>query len=220
MSNFKVVDIESWSRKSLYELFRHYDDPFFNMTTQVEVTPAFYACKANKKSFFLACLYASIKVANQIPEFRMRLLDGKLVEYECIHPGSTVLHDDNSFSFCYFDFVDSFDEFEKMGRQKIAEQKQSKKVDPKLNQLNLIHYSVIPWIAFTSFKHARRFDKTDTFPKIVFGKVSEEQGKATIPISVEVNHALMDGYHMGLFVDLLQQEFNAAYWSDAPEVLV
>lgn len=208
MSSYKPVDIENWSRKSLFELFGTYDDPFFNMTTALDVSKLFYYCKANKRSFFLACLYYSIKVANQIPEFRMRLLDGQLVEYDRIHPGSTVLHDDNSFSFCYFEFLDSFDEFERAGKAQIEEQQRSKKVDPKLNALNMIHYSVIPWIAFTSFKHARRFDKADSFPKIVFGKVSESDGKAKIPISVEVNHSIMDGYHMGLFFDLLQKEFD------------
>ena len=139
----------------------------------------------------------------------MRKLDGQLVEYDRIHPGSTVLHEDNSFSFCYFEYVDSFDDFEKAGKARIEEQLRNKTIDPKLNALNMIHYSVIPWIAFTSFKHARRFDKADTFPKIVFGKVFEENGKSKIPLSVEVNHSIMDGYHMGLYFDLLQKEFDS-----------
>ena len=37
----------------------------------------------------------------------------------------------------------------------------------------------------------------------------DENGKKTMPISVHVHHGLVDGYHVGLFLDALQQLMNA-----------
>ncbi|PKP07825.1 MAG: chloramphenicol acetyltransferase, partial [Bacteroidetes bacterium HGW-Bacteroidetes-3] len=42
-------------------------------------------------------------------------------------------------------------------------------------------------------------------PKLVFGKIFNENEIKKIPFSVEVHHALMDGYHVGLLYKKMQQ---------------
>ena len=76
---------------------------------------------------------------------------------------------------------------------------------------NIIHFSAIPWVSFTSLSHARSFTFPDSCPKISVGKMTEENGKMTMPISVHVHHGLMDGYHVGLFFDLLQKELDNVF---------
>ena len=73
---------------------------------------------------------------------------------------------------------------------------------------NLIHFSALPWINFTSLSHARSFSWPDSCPKISYGKLLDENGKKTMPISIHVHHGLVDGYHVGLFLDRLQQLMN------------
>jgi chloramphenicol O-acetyltransferase type A len=73
---------------------------------------------------------------------------------------------------------------------------------------DLIHYSVIPWIAFTSFTHAKKYNTRDSIPKIVFGKYCDDSGVAKMPVSVEVHHALMDGIHVGEFFEIFQKHLQ------------
>jgi chloramphenicol O-acetyltransferase type A len=44
---------------------------------------------------------------------------------------------------------------------------------------------------------------------MAFGKISEQSGQRLMPISVEVHHALMDGLHVGRYLERLQQLFLA-----------
>jgi len=76
--------------------------------------------------------------------------------------------------------------------------------DGRNNDLDIIHYSIIPWISFTSFSHPRNYGTNDSIPKIVFGKYYQEKDHFKIPISIEVHHALMDGYHLGQYLYHLQ----------------
>lgn len=72
----------------------------------------------------------------------------------------------------------------------------------------LIYYSVIPWISFTSFSHARNYSTRESIPKIVLGKITEQNNSLTMPVSVEVHHSLMDGLHVGKYFKLLQEILN------------
>ena len=205
---YQELDVENWKRKALFEFYKDFDDPFFNITANVEVTSLYHFCKKNKLSFFLSTLQIAAETANEIPEFKRRILDGKVVDYEVVNIGSTILHDDETFSFCYFERnVDIF-EFNKKGRENIERQNQSKALDPRLNELNSIHCSFIPWISFTSFKHAKNFGNKDAIPKLSFGKYFDEKGSNKMPLSVAVNHALVDGIHVGKFFELFQKKIN------------
>ncbi len=197
---FAEVDIERWSRKTTYEFFRDYPDPFFNFTANVDVTGLYGFCRANNVSFSLAALFFSLKAANDIREFRIRRFEGRLVEFDRIHATQTILNDDQTFSFAYFEFVDDLFEFNRAGRAAVEKYKALKTFDVETDRADLIYYSVIPWVSFTSFKHASRLDRQQTIPRIVFGKVFEDIGhRKQMPLSVEANHTIMDGYHVGMF---------------------
>jgi chloramphenicol O-acetyltransferase type A len=75
-------------------------------------------------------------------------------------------------------------------------------------EINLIHFSAVPWIDFTSYSHARSFTWPDSCPKISSGKMTDENGKKTMAIAVHVHHGLADGYHVGQFLTLLQELMN------------
>ena len=156
----------------------------------------------------MASLFYSQQTANEIREFRIRLLDGKLVEFDEIHATQTILQDDETFSFCYFETKPSLREFADTGKRQIAKYKILNTFDVETLRVDLIYYSVNPWFSFTSFKHARNFDKSDTIPKIVFGKFFDDGKRLKMPISVEVNHSIMDGLHVGKYCKILQEKFN------------
>jgi chloramphenicol O-acetyltransferase type A len=202
---YKEFDIDNWNRKNVFDFFSTYDDPFFGISSSIDITHLYKFCKTNGHSLNLAILYFSTYTANSLLNFRLRLLNGKVVLFDHIDCGTTVLHADETFSFCFIDFKPSFAEFELLGKQLIKKQLEEKNLEPKAGILNVIHYSVIPWTSFTSIKHAKKIGVTDSIPKITFGKYFTNGEKIRLPISIEVNHALMDGFHVGSFLNNFQE---------------
>lgn len=203
---YKQLNTNNWSRIKQYEFFKQYDNPFFNICTKLDVTELLNTTKLSGQSFSISMLYASIYIANQIEEFKYRLKDDGVVVYDSIYAGSTLLNDDKTFSFCYFDYFNNFSEFNQFAQKQIdLNHKGLLEFDGRNDDLDIIHYSVIPWIAFTSFSHPRNYKTNDSIPKIVFGQYHEEDGRFSMPISLEVHHALMDGYHLGQYLSELQK---------------
>lgn len=209
MSNFEVIDIKNWNRKPQYEFFKTYDLPYFNLTAHVEVERLWRYARANGLSFALANLFCATKVANEIEAFRYRLRGHQVIRYDVVHAGTTVLYDDKTFGFCYVQFQDDLFGFCADGAERMAAQKQSRGFDPRTEADDLIHYSFIPWVAFTGLQHARKLGGADAVPKISFGKYQEIDSKLQMPVSVEAHHALMDGYHVGQFFEKYQTMLHA-----------
>lgn len=207
---YKELDIETWPRKTTYEFFESYEDPFFNFTANLDVSSIYKFCKANGLRFSLTALYYSLIAANAIREFRVRLLDGRLVEFDRIHATQTILNDDKTFSFAYFELTDDVFEFNRLGTIALEKYKALKTFDVESHRVDLIYYSVIPWVSFTSFKHASRLDRRQTIPRIVFGKVFDDSNRKLMPLSVEANHTIMDGFHVGQFFNHYQEMLNSA----------
>lgn len=208
--NYSELDVENWPRRATYEFFKNYEDPFFNFAANLDVTAVYRFCKQNDLSFSLTALFYSVVAANEIREFRIRLVDGRLVEFDRVHATQTILNDDETFSFAYFEMKDDVFEFNRAGRIAVEKYKQLKTFDVELDRRDLIYYSVIPWVSFTSFKHATRLDKTQTVPRIVFGKIFDEGDRKLMPLSVEANHTIMDGLHVGKFFIRFQEILNSA----------
>jgi chloramphenicol O-acetyltransferase type A len=154
-------------------------------------------------------LYVALKSANEITEFKLRFKNDEVYLYDTVNIGSTVLNDDFTFSFCDFRFQPSIFAFDKNGKKVLENYKNGIVFDAQENELGIIHCSIIPWISFTGFKHARNGNESlQGIPKLVFGKLYNENNCKKIPFSVEVHHALMDGYHVGLLYEKMQNFMN------------
>ena len=202
-----TVDLESWNRRAHFELFRAYRHPWFNVTLSIDITDALSWCRSGDRSFYAASLYCSTRAGNAVREFRYRIRGHGVVEHSSVHPGCTVLRADNTFAFAYYELSEPFQRFAAHVLAETERVKDTSGIDPSVDRDDLIHHSVLPWIAFSSFQHARRGDPDDSVPKIVFGRHYEAAGRRVLPVSVEVHHALMDGLHVGRFCELLSREF-------------
>ena len=206
---FKEVDISTWERRSTYEFFLDYEDPYFNIAANLDVTALYRFCKTNNVAFSLAILFVSLQSANEIREFRLRMLGEKVVEFDRIEATQTILNDDETFSFCYFEFKNDIVEFDRYGKLARDKYKMLKTFDVETDRVDLIYYSAIPWVSFTGFKHASRHNNRQTVPRMVFGKIFDEGEKKKMPFSVEVHHALVDGIHVGRLFNLFQTKLDS-----------
>ena len=199
-----ILNTSEWKRKSHFDFFKNFDNPFFNICTAIEVTELLEYCKNNKTSFFLSSLFLTTLTANEIEEFRYRIDNDDVIIYDIIHPFSTVINTDNIFTFCEFEYITSFSDFLNDSLIRIKNCLELDMLKPKDYRNDVIHYTSIPWIELTSVSHARNFKNSDSIPKIVFGKYYKANNKIMLPISVEVHHALVDGYHVGTFLEALR----------------
>src|SRR5713226_1558221 len=101
----KYLDLESWARRDLFEFFKAFDKPYFNICTRIEVTNLLaFVRRRPKLSASLSYHYFALKIANEIEPFRYRLRKGKVFVHDLIHGGTTVLLANDTFTLAYFDY--------------------------------------------------------------------------------------------------------------------
>src|SRR5437867_5224807 len=201
----RYLDIESWARRDLFEFFRGYEKPHFNICTRLDVTRLLSLLRDRPGvSVSLAYLYFALRVANEIEPFHYRLKDGKVIVHDVINGGTTVLLPNESFSYAYFDYQGDFQKFVLAGAQSIKKVQAEGLLKPTMRD-DLIYFTVLPWVSFTSFAHARTPGRDESVPRIAFGKFTSEGERTMLPISVEVHHALVDGLHVGRYLTRLEE---------------
>lgn len=199
------LDIEKWDRKEQFRFFREFEEPFFGVVVNIDCTKAYKAAKQKGVSFFLYYLHKSLAAANTVENFRYRLEGDKVMVYDQIHAAPTIFRPNNTFGFGHIYFHEDFGAFYTEACKETDRVKTSGSLMPPVTGNDVVHFSAIPWINFTSVSHARRFSINDSCPKISFGQITETGDKRAMPVSVHVHHALADGYHVGQFLVLFQK---------------
>lgn len=149
-----------------------------------------------------------MKTVNRIEAFRYRIADGKVFLYDQVHASPTIDRPDGTFGFAYIDYDPDAEKFFAAAERVAEEVRQSNGLVPAMSGENVIHFSALPWLDFTSLSHARCFHFPDSSPKISVGKMTERDGRKSMPVSIHVHHALADGRDMGLFAEVFQQLMN------------
>jgi chloramphenicol O-acetyltransferase type A len=206
----KQLDLDTWNRKEHFEFFSKFDEPFFGTTVEVDCTRCYEKAKKDGVSFFARYQHASMLAVNLVECFRYRILDKKVVVFDVIHASAALARADHTFAFSFVEYTKDFEAFSIKLQQEIDQVKSGTgiRLTDNAKRKDTIHYSVIPWLKFTALSHARHFEHEDSTPKITFGKLHEKEGRKMMPISVHVHHALMDGYHVGQYVDAFQALLN------------
>ena len=200
------LDVANWARRDLFEFFRGYDKPYFNVCMQLDVTRLLALLRRRPGvSVSLTYHYFALRAANEIEPFRYRLRDGKVIVHDVIHGGTTVLLPNENFTLAYFEYDANFETFITGADRAVKEALSGDGAFRPNTRDDMIHCTTLPWLSFTSFSHARNWGREDSVPKIAFGKFVKEQERTLLPFSVEVHHALMDGLHVGRYVSRLEE---------------
>jgi chloramphenicol O-acetyltransferase type A len=205
----KLINIDTWNRKEQFLFFSQFNEPFFGVTVKVDCTIAYLKAKEKGISFFLYYLYRALKASNQIENFRYRIIENQVVEFDKINASPTIDRPNGTFGFAYMDYFEDENMFYENALQEIKNVRNSTSLLPATSGENVIHFSAIPWLDFTSISHARSFSHPDSCPKISFGKITENGGKREMAVSIHGHHGLMDGVHVGEFVKQFQELLDA-----------
>ncbi len=205
-----LLDIENWPRKEHFHFFRQFEEPFFGATVEIDCTKAYATAKSLNTSFFIYYLHKTLVAVNGTESFRYRITDDQIYVCDQINASATIGREDGSFGFSLIEYDVDFEIFTKNALAEIERiQNTTGLFTRTFSDDNVIHFSAVPWLDFTSLSHARSYTFPDSCPKISFGKMKiNENGKRTMPMSIHVHHGLVDGLHLGQFVDSFQEIMN------------
>jgi chloramphenicol O-acetyltransferase type A len=202
------IDLEKWERRALFNFFQPFREPYHGVCLRVDCTATYHFAKRQGFSVFLSLLHRSLVAAQQIENFRTRIVDGAVWRYEVVHGGSAVGRPNGTIGFAHYPYRERIAEF--VGEASVEVERVRQRDDlERPEEANLIRYSTLPWFDFTSISHARDFSTEDSAPRITFGKITETAGRHTMPVSIHVHHALADGLHVAQFVDHFQKLLDA-----------
>ena len=193
------IDLNTWKRTKMFRFMENVDFPFYSVTVPVDVKKV---SKEKNISFYMAMTWVVTKAVNSIENFRIRYRDGELHLLDITHPSYTYLKSE--------DFIivngNMQDDMVKFCNDSIeAAEKQTEIINNEIEPDDLIYISCLPWFDFTHLTNERNFDKYDNIPRIAWSKYTEENGKLMLHVSFDVNHLFIDGYHLGLLVEKINE---------------
>lgn len=199
------LDLENWKRKEHFFFFKQMQEPFFGVTVPIDCTKAYAKSKELGVSFFTYYLHKTLVAINSIECFRYRIIEDEVYIFDRIDVSATILREDKTFGFSLMEYDEDLNEFTEITKKEIARIQNTTGLITRDFEINLIHFSALPWVNFTSYSHARSFIYPDSCPKISFGKMMDENGTKTMNMAVHVHHALIDGHDVGVFIERFQE---------------
>jgi chloramphenicol O-acetyltransferase type A len=203
------LNLETWNRKEHFLFFKQMEEPFFGITTTIDCSKAYQKSKELGISFFSFYLHKTMVAVNSIEPFRYRIIDDEIYIFDKIDASATILREDKTFGFSLIEYDNDVSVFSEIVQKEIARIQTTSGLFTREFSENLIHFSALPWVNFTSFSHARSFTWPDSCPKISFGKMMDENGKKTMSMSVHVHHGLIDGIVVGEFLECFENLMNS-----------
>ena len=205
MKDYIKIDMATYNRAEHFALFHDCAYPYVGVTVDVDITDFLARVKAKGYPLFMSIMWCAAKAANSIPEFRRRLLDGEIIEFPSCVTNHTVARADGTFGYCTLDPAMPFEEFLPTALSHQAEIAAGTGLGDMEEVLPQIFISTVTNIAFTAIVQPTPIP-ADSNPRITWGKYRKVEGRQMLPVATLCNHALMDGYHLGLFYEAFERE--------------
>lgn len=205
MSSKEKININEWKREEQYLFFKDFQNPYLSITSTIEISNIIKYSKENNISFYGLLMYFCLKTINEIDEFRYVIEENNVYKYDKINASFSVIDAENNLNFTKTVEYNEFNKFmQDFYEAKYEAENHIKNVKDRNN--NKCYFTCMPWIRITSF--ANPVFNIDSITRICWGKYFSENNKYSIDLSIQVNHAMLDGYHVGLFYNKLQENIN------------
>ena len=203
--NYKKIDMATWPRRELYRFYMEDLKLTMNMTVEMDVTHILAFSREKGLKFHSVMMHTVGRVLNARDEFRYSITpEGELIQWDYISPSYTDFHPENEhfvkfvteYSTDLEDFcarVETDKERYKDGWGFIPDQ-----------PLNVYDISCVPWVTYQALTLHVDAGGPCLFPVVLWGKYEEKDGKTVMPVTMNINHAVCDGFHICRFFNDLQ----------------
>lgn len=204
---FTPIDLATWPRREHFHYYRNILPCGYSVTVRLDVT-RFTAMLAEKGlKFYPSFIWCVSHNILSHPAFRMGVdQEGNPGTHDVMHPNYTVFHpDDHTFSDLWSEHDEDFARFYQRFLEDVAAYGDNRGIKARPGQPgNFYCISCVPWLDFTGYSAVVPGGQPNIFPVITYGKATEEAGKVTLPMAINISHAAADGWHTAEFVNDLQ----------------
>ncbi|MDO5574293.1 MAG: CatA-like O-acetyltransferase, partial [bacterium] len=188
MIKYHKLNMNEYNRKQQFDYFNSMPYPYVGLTVNVDITDFLQQMKQKQHPFFLSFLYAVTRAANAIPEFRQRIVDEEIMEYEKCISSYTVALEDHSYCYCSVDCDMPFEKFLPYARKAQESAKLQASLDDGEDALSLYFISTVTNLSYTAIVQPVP-QPADSNPRITWGRYFAQEGRTLIPVSLLCNHA-------------------------------
>lgn len=202
--NYEIINTETWERGGLFRFYIEKLRNVMSMTVDTDVTKLVSFVRAHGLKFYPAMMWAVSKAVNGRAEFRYGWKDGDLVRWDYVSPYYADFHgEDERFVKLVTEYSGDLSEFHARFLADRERYKDLRAFDLKEIPPNTFDVSCLPWVRYRSFD-IHVFDEGRYLaPVVTWGRFETENGKTVMPLSVNIHHAVADGWHLSrLFADV------------------
>ena len=206
--DYKYIDMNSYKRIDHFNYFKSLAYPYVGVTCEIEITDFYSFIKQQNYPFFLSFLYCVNQASNHVRQFRQRIYEDRIIEYDYCPTSHTVAKEDETYAYCTLDARKTLSDFLKEAIPIHNYMKINGNIEESKEEAqSLIFISTLPWLNYTSLIQPVPIP-ADSNPRITWGKYIKKGDKIYLPVSVLCHHALVDGIHLSKFYDCLKNEIT------------
>jgi chloramphenicol O-acetyltransferase type A len=206
----KEIDVDNWMRKEHFNFFKNVAYPVYNICFDVDVTRLREYAKDKNLPFNLALVYLSTNAVCSVENLRYRLRGETVVLHDSLTPSFTDMKKDSDlFKMVTVEMEENLESFAIKAKEKSITQKKYFIAEDFAGRDDFIFYSIIPWISFTSIDHTINMKQGDAIPRVSWGKYYQRENRLFMPYNIQVNHMFVDGIHLGMFKDELDNKIQS-----------
>jgi chloramphenicol O-acetyltransferase type A len=203
----KKIDMNHWERKEIFDFFKIYDIPRYQVTIDIDVTNLSKFVKEKSLSFYFSMMWIVLNELNMIDNFKYRIENDEVIFYDKIHPSFTdMIENTNQFKIVNSIFDEDIEKFVQLAKSKSKSQKNLFiNYDDEVRQ-DLVYITVFPWATYTHVTQAIQLNSKDAIPRILWGKYRVVNDRLMMPLTIEAHHSFVDGYHIGLLFAKIEEK--------------
>lgn len=208
---FNLIDFENWKRKEYFHHYKNIVPCTYSITVNIDITDFSTTLKKHNIKLFPALIHALTTMVNHHEEFRMGYdKDSRLGYFDAMSPSYTIFNSESEmFSSIWTPYHSDFSVFYEHCIEDIKRYEKAEQLFPQTDiPPNTFPVSSIPWASFKGFNLNVSNDGSFLLPIFTFGKHFKQEQRRLLPLSVQVHHAVCDGFHAGRFIEGLQERIN------------
>ncbi len=210
----RLVDLATWPRADQFRFFRTYAKPHYAVTSRIDVTRLLRDLKPAGVSPYRTCVYAIGAGIHAVPELCMRFRGDTVTRHDAVELSMTVPLANGNFNYAYVPFQPDFVAFDTQCAAIISATAAGSGLNANSGARDdLAYLSCMPWLDYTAINNALP-GPDDCIPRVSWGKfVTNAADGASMAMTIEVHHALVDGRQVGDYFAAVQAALDAVQFA-------
>ncbi len=209
-AGYKPLDMKTWARTPYYNYYAHGSKGMCAVTAELDISAL--AKKCGNENIFVPLLYAITKTINSRQEFRVGYCkeNGELMIWDYVSPIHRVFHPaTETFTRVCTEWKEDYASFAKGAEADIAKGEKSTALNAEEFPESVFEVSYVPWLHYSSVNMKMSESGKYLAPIVTIGKAQEISGAVNIPLTMQISHAVADGFHIARFFEEVKKESEA-----------